>query len=341
MPRKARSSVSQKRKYYYNKKKLNKDDSTFEIQPHVLDHCYSAPSELEEADSDSVSSEFEEMESDDQSEDIPSTEHVAKTGSKDSDKAIIVPISDQIIEIETELSPLQLLGKEIKENCFLYEKYAISVGFHHIRLMDMYCDSEIKTSVKLLVSINSNFDASLFVHRKEVTKKHPCWKGMPSLFSTAMSLEILMKKLDIYSVCYGNPDEEIQNITPVNSGIYLRGNSKDIIAYREENFCARKGNASYSSTIRAVDCTLLVNGNRCRPCQDVRRIVRQRKLRSDEKEETPTTKNYVHSTTPHAIMGRKSLLAKLTQQKKEIDTLSSELEKLKRMYERTCKTDKS
>lgn len=85
-----------------------------------------------------------------------------------------------------------------------------------------------------------------------------------------------MRRLSTFSVCFGNPDEDLQILASVDTEI-TTANSTDIVAFREGDFCASKGNVSYHSCIRAKDCAMLVIGSRCKPCQDVRRTLQKKK----------------------------------------------------------------
>lgn len=145
-----------------------------------------------------------------------------------------------------------------------------------------------------------------------------------------------MRRLSTFSVCFGNPDEDLQTLASVDTEI-TTANSTDIVAFREGDFCASKGNVSYHSCIRAKDCTMLVIGSRCKPCQDVRRTLQKRRLRDDKRKDRPS-KNFVHTRTPHNVMTRENLLTKLDQQRVEMKSLNSELSKLRRKCEQEIDT---
>lgn len=193
-----------------------------------------------------------------------------------------------------------------------------------------------KTSVKFCVCINSELSASIFVHRQEIRRNHPCWDGMPLSFPSAKSVELLMRRLSTFSVCFGNPDEDLQTLASVDTEI-TTANSTDIVAFREGDFCASKGNVSYHPCIRAKDCAMLVIGSRCKPCQDVRRTLQKRRLRDNKRKDRPS-KNFVHTGTLHNMMTWENLLTKLDQQRVEMKSLNRELSKLRQKCEQEIDT---
>lgn len=153
---------------------------------------------------------------------------------------------------------------EISSNSFISINFVIDVSVHSIQIMELYNTIPGKTSVKFCVCINAELSASIFVHRQEIRRNHPCWDGMPLSFPSAKSVELLMRRLSTFSVCFGN----LQTLASVETEI-TTANSTDIVAFREGDFCASKGNISYHSCIRAKDYAMLVIGSRCKPSQDV------------------------------------------------------------------------
>ena len=89
----------------------------------------------------------------------------------------------------------------------------------------------------------------------------------------------------------------------------------------------------YSSTIRSVNCSLLVKGSRCSYCANDRRMLRKRHQRSEERKKSPPV-NYVHHQYQYKNMRRENLLTKIAQQNTEMKAMSSEIEKLKRKCQR-------
>ncbi|CAG2241749.1 unnamed protein product [Mytilus edulis] len=117
-------------------------------------------------------------------------------------------------------------------------------------------------------------------------------------------------------------------ITPVGSGI-SDAFTNEIRCYREGDYGATKWDTAYTSTIRSVKCQMLVQGSRCSSCAEDRRMLRKRQQRAEEKKTSPPV-TFVHRTYQHKHMSRENLVTKIEQQKTEMRTLSSEVEKLKR-----------
>lgn len=148
-------------------------------------------------------------------------------------------ISDQV-EVETESTPIQHLAVEISSNSFISINFVIDISVHSIQIKELYNTISGKTSVKFCVCMNSELLASIFVHRQEIRRNIPCWDGMPLSFPSAKSVELLMRRLSTFSVCFGNPDEDLQTLASVNTEI-TTGNSSDIVAFREGDFVHQKG----------------------------------------------------------------------------------------------------
>ncbi|XP_061171261.1 uncharacterized protein LOC133180817 [Saccostrea echinata] len=297
-------------------------EETIKCEPHVVDWEYNVQHELEETMKCEPHVDWYALTTTDfQTNDEPThTDHEFKH----------VQLAEPTIEIETALAPLQILYNDLQACEFLKMYYLLDFNDDAINIIEMYRSSPERTGVKLSVVIDTEFHANLFVHRKEVSKSHPCWDGMPSEFSTAMLVENLMRRLRTFSVCFGNPDEEFHSIAPVNC-LVKSGVTNHIVAFREGDFCATVGDVSYSSCIRSVNCSLIVESSRCKPCQGVRRMLKSRKSREIERSIKTKDMNFVHSKTSHKIMSRTNLITKIEQQKEEIKLLSSEVERLKKL----------
>lgn len=140
---------------------------------------------------------------------------------------------------------------------------------------------------------------------------------------------LLLKRLLQYNVCIGNPDDDFQELVPVGCGITDK-ETAGIMGYKEGDFCASFGDFVYHSTIRSVSCDLLVNGNRCKSCKLHRKSLKATKQRMEERNNE--TRDFVHSTYKHKDMTKEMLVKKVYQQKDEIQSLESEISKLKRQY---------
>ncbi|XP_062585177.1 uncharacterized protein LOC134246847 [Saccostrea cucullata] len=370
MARKKRTLICQRKKYHYKKRKITEENC--QVKKGILqEHGYSAPQglqtvvEMEKSDPQggwnyqcSVPSQIIKQEKDECDAQVDG-EHVnnvpeeleervkcesqvnwytlttteLQTNEESTDTEFNhVQLSQPSVEIETKVTPLQILYDNLHGSDFLKMLYFLDFNDDAINIIEMYRSSPARTGVKLSVLIDTEFHARLFVHRRELSKTHPCWVGMPSEFSTVTLVEDLMRRISSFSVCFGNPDEEFHSIVPVDGSVksgVTTGNN-DIVAFREGDFCAILGDVSYSSCIRSVNCPLLVQNSRCKPCQRIRHKLRMRKSRETERAMNAKDKNYLNSTDSHKIMSRTELIAKLEQQRKKIKSLSSEVEKLKK-----------
>ncbi|CAG2229357.1 unnamed protein product [Mytilus edulis] len=131
--------------------------------------------------------------------------------------------------------------------------------------------------------------------------------------------------VDLYDVC-GNDDKQFQYITPVSSGI-SNAFTNEIRCYSEGDYGATKWDTAYASTIRSIKCKNL--GSRCLFCAEDRRMLRKRQQKAEEKKISPPV-TFVHRTYQHVTCPEKNLVTIIEQQKTEMRTLSSEVQKLKR-----------
>ncbi|CAC5369285.1 THAP9 [Mytilus coruscus] len=191
-----------------------------------------------------------------------------------------------------------------------------------------FVNQNVQHEIKLSVVIDANFLPRIFVHNKEIGKDNNIWTGLPTVYSSIDAVQKLLARLRMFFVCVGNPDEQFQYITPVGSGI-SDAFTNEIRCYREGDYGATKWDTAYTSTIRSVNCKMLVQGSRCSSCAEDRRMLRKRQQRAEEKKTTPPV-TFVHRTYQHKHMSRENLVTKIEQQKTEMRTLSSEVEKLKR-----------
>ncbi|OWF43318.1 uncharacterized protein LOC110459888 [Mizuhopecten yessoensis] len=274
----------------------------------------------------------------------------------DSDSACVEPIvtldeSDIIPQCETDLekerelnSPECEIGPDpvpiydhLKSNIsnVVMFPYQLNSNSKLIQIIELYPtnDDVSQPTVKLSLTIDKDLSAKLFVHRIEICRDHDFWMGLPSKFDTPLKISAIVKKLLSFSVCVGSPDECFQNL--VGIGRAKQDMSGDTSAYREGDLSAVKGNLHYTSTIRSTLCKLLVQGARCQPCSKVRRNLRDRRLRQEEKSrilKTSPTPNYMQKKFRHRNMNRKALIDKLKQQHSKIKLLQSEVGRLQRQF---------
>ncbi|XP_021368530.1 uncharacterized protein LOC110460120 [Mizuhopecten yessoensis] len=274
----------------------------------------------------------------------------------DSDSACVEPIvtvdeSDIIPQCETDLekepelnSPECEIGPDpvpiydhLKSNIsnVVMFPYQLNSNSKLIQIIELYpTDDDVsQPTVKLSLTIDKDLSAKLFVHRIEICHDHDFWMGLPSKFDTPLKISAIVKKLLSFSVCVGSPDECFQNLAGI--GRAKQDMSGDTSAYREGDLSAVKGNLHYTSTIRSTLCKLLVQGARCQPCSKVRRNLRDRRLRQEEKSrilKTSPTPNYMQKKFRHRNMNRKALIDKLKQQHSKIKLLQSEVGRLQRQF---------
>ncbi|XP_033736269.1 uncharacterized protein LOC117324493 [Pecten maximus] len=202
-----------------------------------------------------------------------------------------------------------------------------------IRILEIY-NSGNKSHVKLVVLIHTDYTATISVHQREIPSTHDFWNDMPPIFDSTSKILLLLTKLQTFSVCIGNTDEEFQSLVPVGVGI---SDGEDhglipgqVLAYREGDFCASQGNLTYHSTIRSSRCSILIHlRSRCVKCSSFRRNLRRRKQNLQGKEN-----DFLSSNIRHSNMTTEMLKAKLGEQKKKIRSLQNELDTVKRRFDR-------
>ncbi|CAG2199465.1 THAP9 [Mytilus edulis] len=227
----------------------------------------------------------------------------------------------------SELSEFEQLVCTLKSE--LSENYILFKDSNRINILEPYhVKDQTDIKIKLSVVIDANFLPRIFVHNKEIGKDNNIWTGLPTVYNNIDSVQKLLARLRMFFVCVGNPDEQFQYITPVGSGI-SDAFTNEIRCYREGDYGATKWDTAYTSTIRSVKCQMLVQGSRCSSCAEDRRMLRKRQQRAEEKKTSPPV-TFVHRIYQHKHMSRENLVTKIEQQKTEMRTLSSEVEKLKR-----------
>lgn len=208
--------------------------------------------------------------------------------------------------------------------------FVFNTNMSYIQLIEFY-NHDKKQSIKWIVNIDKDYKVTLSIHNQEVASDHLFWTGLPNKFVNVKDIMRLLLKLSSHSVCCGNPDKDFQDLIPISTALN-DGKTSDVFAYREGNFLAQKGVLSYSSTIRSVNCSLLVYGKRCSSCSKYRDCLRKRKVRINDRKNNPV-RNYVHLQYKHSMMDRDTLLVKLKQQYQEIKSLQQEILKTKHSFQ--------
>ena len=178
-----------------------------------------------------------------------------------------------------------------------------------IVISDHYKDDEA-LCVRMSVVIYPSRTTKVIVHRREA-KVPP---SAPAIDLTVPSVINFLNYVCEFSVCMGNPDEDMQSFIPAVGGI-LASQKGPIIGYKEGDFMARIGDVRYSTTIRHVNCTMLVQGARCHQCQHLRHILRSRRDRKRHSDQTPPTRKAYSRMTPEEC---RSKLGQLNKDKRRL-----------------------
>jgi len=250
-------------------------------------------------------------------------------------------VEEQYIDIECTttvyVDPFTELKNKVLE--FVDMPYVCNPNCENIQIVQLYPSAE-NVSVKLNITINSDYSAKIYIHRIELDQDHDLWIGLPKMYDSLSNIQSLLAKLTSYSVCTGNHEQEFIDLTPVGSAIEHHSKStpsSPCHGYREGDFGAVKGLLSYSSTVRNVKCALLVQGNRCSPCSHLRRILICRKNRLEEKRrksDGDSTPSYLSKNFRHCNMSREELIGKIFQQKEKINNLQNEIARVQRQFQK-------
>ncbi|XP_033730198.1 LOW QUALITY PROTEIN: uncharacterized protein LOC117319517 [Pecten maximus] len=232
-------------------------------------------------------------------------------------------------QLTKELSKFERLQEDIQNK--LCSPYVPVLRDDYIEILELY-KAGGKTAIKLAVTFDPTFKATIHVHRKKLPQDHDLWDGLPQSFDTYSKVQLLLDRLNKYVVCIGNPDEEYQDLVPVGTAL-TSGNSSEVHAYREGDFGAELGKVTYSSTIRAMNCPMLVEGPRCCSCASYRRCLRTRKQRLAEKDNLLDI-DLIHSRYKHKDMSRQMLISKINQQKSCIKSMQHQIDKQRRDIDR-------
>ncbi|XP_060077288.1 uncharacterized protein LOC132556865 [Ylistrum balloti] len=254
------------------------------------------------------------------------------------DTGCLLPVT-VVSSKDVDVEPIDLYAS-LKNEIFtsgVASPFLLNPHHRNINLLELYHKGN-KTAVKISVIISEDFSATVSVHRKDLSPDHELWSCLPATYTTVTAVNELLQRINKFSVCVGNPDEDLQELVPVGVGL-TDSDSLSVLAYREGDFCASKGDLSYSSTIRTVQCCMLVEGARCPSCSAYRRSLRKRKYRQEQRLSKSANFDFIHSRIPHATMSYGMLQTKLKQQRNKIRSLESELDALKRTCQREIQTN--
>ncbi|XP_033757434.1 uncharacterized protein LOC117339835 [Pecten maximus] len=341
MPKlKKRKFLGAKRKYCDNKKKtLEKPEVFYDNQFMYMPGVIEEPTD-DEVDSDNRTSSHVDVESDHSFtiKSSPLNMNDGTDGSQTNEPCVIsspfslldhnytymrmskIPVA-RPDQLPKELSKFERLQEDIRNK--LCSPYVPVLRDDYIEILELY-KAGGKTAIKLAVTFDPTFKATIHVHRKKLAQDHDLWDGLPQSFDTYTKVHLLLDKLKKYVVCKGNPDEEYQDLVPIGSTL-TSGNSSEGHAYREGDFWAESGKLRYNSTIRAMKCPMLVEGPRCCSCASYRRCLRTRKQRLAEKADF-LDRDLIHSRYKHKDMSRQMLISKIDQQKSCIKNMQHQID---------------
>ena len=122
-------------------------------------------------------------------------------------------------------------------------------------------------SAKFTVVMKSDFTYDLFVHGFELPRTHNLLSDRTDKLDNESEIRSFLNDLNKQSVCIGNPDEKFQGHISYDGAPI--GNWKGV----REEFSALRGNITYKSTIRSVDCIYISEKRRCARCSKYRQAL--------------------------------------------------------------------
>ena len=199
-----------------------------------------------------------------------------------------------------------------------------------LKFMKLY-DSEQGLSVAISVTFKKDLTADVFVHRVQLPALHEFWEGLPDRFDSVNNVMLLLGRLMEFDVCVGNANSEFttllthpdENISEFTTSMYLEG-----------DLGASTPTESYSSTVRANTCPLLVKGaarGRCLPCKKARSNLKGWLRKQNQ---LSTSENPISSTVDHSKMSRVELERKCSQLKARCSELKRKSTKNLKMLEK-------
>ena len=178
-------------------------------------------------------------------------------------------------------------------NASLPHDFVVVRGSSEDIVISDHYKSDDALSVRMSVILYPSKTTKVIVHRREA--RIPV--SAPGIDFTVKFIVNFLDYLCELSVCMGNPDDDMQPFIPTVGGV-LSSQKGPVIGYKEGDFMVKIGDVRYSSTIRHDDCTMLVRGARCDQCQHLRHILRSRRDRKRQSEQTPPTrKAYARMTS--------------------------------------------
>ena len=174
--------------------------------------------------------------------------------------------------------------------------------------------------VKISVSWFSDYSIKVYVHGKQLSHEHPLWEKYPHLFQSVSSICQLLNDLNEFSVCLGNPDEDLLSVY---------GEGAPTQEASRHDYLALAGDQQYCATIRNIQCDLLIKGRRCKYCQKTRGCLRSKRARKFAQEGAcHKFKANVHLTTLEKDNKLRGLAQKQKILKRKVNRLEDKIKTL-------------
>ncbi|KAK6167570.1 hypothetical protein SNE40_021564 [Patella caerulea] len=209
---------------------------------------------------------------------------------------------------------LEEIYKSLKNKC-IKQKLSSKVKFElvkhskFIRYVKLI-DSEIP-KIQICVTVKNNLSAEVIVHGKVIAHDHPLWKFFPQYFSKFDVIVILLKRLQSYQICAGNPEKYFHPFLTSSSFLetdYMEG-----------------------GTIRTTSCSLLIHTpkQQCDKCSVFRRTLMKMKNKSKT---TDVQITQAQTRNSNAKLSTAEKLEKLMQLKNKTEFLNQKIEILQKWH---------
>ena len=179
--------------------------------------------------------------------------------------------------------------------------------------------------------INNDCTWDLFVHGRKVI---PATNGLLSLIPNVLNQQMFLKLINIIDsskICPGNVDTHFVDMGNARKGKFLTTDGVTKAAV-EEGFPLLLNGKIYTSTVRMINCEVLIQGAKCIHCQSYRSQLRAMYSRCKRKEsDTCNNSKYTnnrHLKTPEKIEKLKILQTKVIEAGKQIKSLTLRMSKL-------------
>lgn len=217
----------------------------------------------------------------------------------------------------------------LKEACKKIDvkKFDLLKSLSNITFIQVY-ENDIP-KIKVVVSVLRNFEICISVHGTRLSLFHEIYDRLPQYCVTAGGVEVILRTINQYNICVGNPDEHLQTLIP-NVANFDTSEGPKLQGLRDTY--------SGTSTIRSTSCQLLVASQRCKDCQRYRGSLRKMSNRKTKSTilETPLV-DWKSSKINNAKLTEDQKLHKIRHLHTFASTLKKENIKLKKAVDRQVK----